>query len=127
MSSLATHPAPGAPSRPDRWAWWREVGAGAALVLVDLVLFTWIVSHQVDVFQHQHAEERNMNFFLPSDLAQPVQLWTWALVVGNGALLCLRRTTRRAGAAMLVASLSLAAVMLVGTFLALLAYANGSS
>jgi hypothetical protein len=126
MSSLDTHPAPSTPSTPDRRAWWREVGAGAALVLVNLVFFAWTVSHTIDVFQHHHADDGNANFLLSSDVGQPIVLWAWALVVGNGVLLCLRRSTRRAGVAMLVASLSLAAVLLVGSLAALLAYANGS-
>ena len=79
----------------------------------------------VDVFQHQHSGDTNANFLLPSDVAQPIQLWAWALVVGNGALLCLRRSTRRAGAAMLLGSVAIAAVLLVGAFFALLSYASG--
>ena len=125
MTEVAQQPTPPRTTPGERRTWWRETAAGAALVLVDLVAFSWIMSHQVSVFSHQHDDVgRNVNFVLPSDLSQPVQLWVWLLVVANGALLCVRRRTRRAGVALFLAVAGLGLYAGAAWTFALIAFVN---
>jgi len=109
-----------------RPTWIPEAVVGLLLGLGNFAAVTLMVAHLVSRFQHVHDDVgRNPDFLLPSDLAIPMAVWVWFLLLLDGLVLSLRRRTRPAGIGLVVAALVVAVPVVTWVVWTLATFATG--
>jgi len=82
--------------------------------------------HLVSRFQHDHQDANgSVTFLLSSDLATPLAVWVWFLMLVNGLVLCAPPRTRVVGLGLVMASGVIAVPVLTWAIWAMTTYTFG--